>query len=186
MAEELPIKKYDFSESYFPPNIKIFGIAIGIFGLVMIYFEQLVGIIPMIFCLGIIVTQHGHYFDFQNKRYRHYIKVLSWDFGKWIDLKKPKAIVISKEIIKERSNTSWSGTAIKTRVKMWQVSFFNEDEEYFVTESENIKEACTSVLIFMAMFQVKPYSKVIRKDRVLDYAALRKGIVKFGDVVFTK
>jgi hypothetical protein len=38
----------------------------------------------------------------------------------------------------------------------------------------------------MAMFQVKPYSKVIRKDRVLDYAALRKGIVKFGDVVFTK
>ena len=64
MAKELPIKKHDYAESYFPPNIKIFGIAIGIFGLVMIYFEQLVGIIPMIFCLGIIVTQHGHFFDF--------------------------------------------------------------------------------------------------------------------------
>ena len=105
MAKELPIKKHDYAESYFPPNIKIFGIAIGIFGLVMIYFEQLVGIIPIIFCLGIIVTQHGHFFDFENKKYRHYIKILSWDFGKWVDLKNPKGIVISKEIIKEKSNT---------------------------------------------------------------------------------
>jgi len=184
MAEELPIKEHNFSESYFPPNMKIFGIAIGIFGLVMIYFEQLFGIIPMLFCIVLLITQHGYFYDFEKKRFKHYHKILNFEFGKWVNLDNPKGIIVAKEIQKEKSITSWSGTAIKMRIKMWEVTFKNGNEEYFVIETENIKEACTSILIFMAMFKVPAYSKFIRKDRIIDYPALRKGIVKFGDVVF--
>lgn len=186
MAEDLPIKEHDFSEPYIPPSIKVFGIAIGIFGLVLIWFEQLVGIIPMLFCIALLVTNHGYFFDFENKRFRHYFKVLNFKFGKWQAVDKPKGLLISKEIVKERSSLSFSGSSIKTKVKLWQVVIVNGEEEFFVTESEDIKQACTSALIMMAMFKVPAYSKIIRKDRMLDYQALRRGIVKFGSTVFRK
>lgn len=180
------IQLHQFTESYFPPNMKIFGAAIGIFGLVMIYFNQWVGVVPMLMCVGIIVMQHGHLYDLEKKTYRHYYQLLNFKFGQTINIEKADAIIVSKEIIKEKSSTSWSGTAIKTKVKLWQVTLKHNNDELFVTETEDIKEACTSVLIFMAYFKIKAYSKKVSSNRALNYDALRKGIIMFGDTVFIK
>ena len=184
MSEPLPFKEHKFEETYFPPGIKVFFVAIGLFGLALMWFENLAGIIPMVACTLALVTPHGYEYNFESKKYRHFFKILKFTFGRWRETTGVQGIIVSKEVIKEKSK-SFSLTSISTQISVWQLSLkiAGEDDELFLHETENIKDACTVILIIMAMTKVMPYSKFVDKKRRLDYPLLRKGVISFGKIV---
>lgn len=185
MAKELPIKEHRFHEGYFPPALKGFGIALAAFGFVLLYMENLVGIIPVLLALFIMVSAHGFHFKLEEKTYLKYFSVLSFRFGKWKSIDNPKGILLSKKNISESAQSRF-GQSLRTKVSLWEISIRTKDDEIFFHETENIKEACSLVLLLMAAFEVFAYSKYVAEKRKLNYAALRKGMVAFGDVLIKK
>ena len=69
MSEPLTFKEHKFEETYFPPGIKVFFVAIGLFGLALMWFENLAGIIPMVACTLALLTTHGYEYNFESKKY---------------------------------------------------------------------------------------------------------------------
>lgn len=180
------LRFHKFREGYFPPSLKMFGLVLGIFGGVLLYKENMVGILPLLVAVFFMITQNGHEFDLQQKTYLHYFGLLHFKFGKPIDVSKAKGVILEKTTVKENMQSRF-GKNFKSQVKLWQVTLKIENgQECFVLETENIKHACTVSLLFMTTLQCPAYSKFVSKERILNYQLLRKGIVKFGETTILK